>query len=526
MEYYYTTKQAYEVKRFCKRLIVTGLIILAVLISYAASAAAGCNISVAVTSSVNVSCYEGSDGSAVASVSGATGPVSYSWSSSPVQTTATAIGLQAGTYTVTVTDSIGCTASATVIIGQPATGLSVNITGTGPTCAGNDGSAAAVAAGGTGPYSYSWTTSPVQGSATATGLEAGTYTVTVIDANNCIATATVTLDPAAVNGTISGPTSICQDPNYPQEITLIASGGTSYAWSTGSTANGTLVTPMTTTTYTVIISNGSCTDTVTHTIVVNLIPQAWISGSASVCPGDPVTLTANGGSSSATYLWSTGETTQSVTVNPLVTTTYSVTVSNGTCDDAVSFTVSVSAPPSLAINGCVQPCAFTREMVYKIPEVAGASSYTWSVPEGWSITSGQGTNTIIVSVGSASSDGMITVSTTGIGCATYNVEMKTDVVECSEDLFIPTAFTPNNDGYNDTWEIRNIESYPNKVSVFNRWGNEVFSMENYNSSWDGSGLQEGTYFFMVKIEASNDENGCSLGTTTEVFYKGYVTIVR
>ena len=149
------------------------------------------------TSQVNVACFGGATGTATAIPAGGTGPYTYSWNTVPVQTTITATGLIAGTYTVTVTDANLCTATANAVITQPAAALTVTTSHVNVACFGGaTGTATAIPAGGTGPYTYSWNTVPVQTTITATGLIAGTYTVTVTDANLCTATANVTNNPA------------------------------------------------------------------------------------------------------------------------------------------------------------------------------------------------------------------------------------------------------------------------------------------------------------------------------------------
>ncbi|WP_174544390.1 SprB repeat-containing protein, partial [Flavobacterium glycines] len=144
-------------------------------------------LSATISNSTNVNCYGGATGSATVSVTGGTTAYSYSWNTTPVQTTATATNLAAGTYTVNVTDAKGCTTSAQVTITQPAAALSATISNsTNVNCYGGaTGSATVSVTGGTTAYSYSWNTTPVQTTATATNLAAGTYTVNVTDAKGC-----------------------------------------------------------------------------------------------------------------------------------------------------------------------------------------------------------------------------------------------------------------------------------------------------------------------------------------------------
>ncbi len=161
----------------------------------------------------NVNCFGDHTGSVDVSVSGGTTAYSYSWSTSPVQSTSMATGLASGTYTVTVTVANGCKATASVEITQPTAALAANagVVSNVSCFGGNNGSVNVSVAGGTTNYSYAWSTSPVQTAATASGLSTGTYYVTVTDGNNCTATssATLTSPPAAIAGAVTGGTTIC-----------------------------------------------------------------------------------------------------------------------------------------------------------------------------------------------------------------------------------------------------------------------------------------------------------------------------
>lgn len=196
----------------------------------------GSNLQVAIDSSVNVSCNGGNSGIAYASASGGLGSVTYSWDTNPIQTSSTAIGLSAGTYNVTVIDSVGCIAVATVVITEP-NPLQVTPTMTAtPTCnGGSNGTAIANANGGVPPYTYSWNTNPVQTSQGASGLSAGQYSVTVTDSNGCIVTGNVLItQPTAISNNIQITNITCYNGNN-GAITLTSSGGTApftYSWST------------------------------------------------------------------------------------------------------------------------------------------------------------------------------------------------------------------------------------------------------------------------------------------------------
>lgn len=158
------------------------------------------------TSVVNQTCSGVNNGSATVTPAGGTAPYSYDWSGNPTgDGTATITGLAGGSYSVTVTDAKGCTAVASVVVSQAAP-LTLSATSVRPTCPpgvvtlGNDGSITLTVNGGATPYGFVWTAS--NGGAVPSGqstnqnltlLVAGTYSVTVTDANTCTATTSVTL---------------------------------------------------------------------------------------------------------------------------------------------------------------------------------------------------------------------------------------------------------------------------------------------------------------------------------------------
>jgi gliding motility-associated-like protein len=224
--------------------------------------------SVNISGQTNNICNGGMSGAATATVTGGTGPFTYSWNTSPVQASATATGLGAGPYTVIVTDATGCTNSQTVTITEPAA-MTASITVTPAACGSNDGTASANPSGGASPYSYSWTT--LQSTQTISGLSAGIYSVTVTDVNGCSQTfsATVTNSngPTAVAGTSA---SIL--PGASAQLT--SSGGVTYTWSPAAGLSNPNISdptasPSITTTYCVIVADAnSCVDSACVTIFV------------------------------------------------------------------------------------------------------------------------------------------------------------------------------------------------------------------------------------------------------------------
>ncbi|HRS40263.1 MAG TPA: SprB repeat-containing protein, partial [Bacteroidia bacterium] len=194
------------------------------------------------TSSTPASCGS-ANGSATASVSGGAGSYSYAWSPGGA-TGANASGLVAGSYTVIVTDANGCTQTANASvsnIGGPtiATAVVQQVSCFG----GNDGSATVNVSTGTAPFSFAW--SPAGGSgATATGLSAGNFSVTVTDANGCISNDQVTItEPTALAlQTTTQPTLCFGSPSGSADV--VVAGGTgpySYAWAPGGASSASAI---------------------------------------------------------------------------------------------------------------------------------------------------------------------------------------------------------------------------------------------------------------------------------------------
>jgi hypothetical protein len=193
------------------------------------------------TTKTDVSCNGMADGTATVIATGGTLNYTYSWS--PVGgAAAIANGLLAGTYTATVTDAMGCTTTATAIITQP-TVLASTATSTNVSCfGGNDGTASVTASGGTQTYTYSW--SPSGGtSSTATGLTAGTYSVTVTDNHGCTSVSSVTItEPGTGLSATTGQTNVSCFGGNDGTAWVITAGGTSpysYSWNPTAQTNDT-----------------------------------------------------------------------------------------------------------------------------------------------------------------------------------------------------------------------------------------------------------------------------------------------
>ncbi|CAF0787684.1 unnamed protein product [Rotaria sordida] len=297
-------------------------------------------ISVALVNQHNVTCYGFSNGSATVTASGGTGALSYVWNTVPQQVGTSATNLVAGTYVVTVTDVFGCFRTLTVTITQPAAPLSAVINDrTNVLCFGQStGSATVTVSGGTTAYSYSWNTNPVQTTQTASNLPAGTYIVTVTDANGCVTSAsTVISQPAtAVNASITNSTNILCFGNATGSATVSAIGGTpgyTYLWNTVPAQTGSTATGLVAGTYNVTVTDANgCFVVRTVTITQPNAPlSASITNSVNVCPTfatGSATVTPSGGTPNYLYTWSTVPAQHNATATGLAAGTYTVTVTD------------------------------------------------------------------------------------------------------------------------------------------------------------------------------------------------------
>jgi gliding motility-associated-like protein len=136
------------------------------------------------TTATQTSCNGGTNGTATATPTGGIAPYTYLWNNG--QTTQTATGFSAGTFSVTVKDANGCSFPATVTVTQPVAVVFVPST-VADTCGKKQGTASATVSGGLAPYTYMWLTNPVQSAVTAVGLMGGNYSCIITDANGCTA---------------------------------------------------------------------------------------------------------------------------------------------------------------------------------------------------------------------------------------------------------------------------------------------------------------------------------------------------
>ena len=311
-----------------------------------------------ITGQTNVLCAGQSNGSATVTASGGTAPYTYSWNTTPVQTTDTATNLTAGNYTVSVTDAAGCLITADVTITQP-TPVILTTAKTDILCSGDlSGTATVQVGGGTPPYTYIWITTPVQSTATVTNLAAGNYIITVFDALGCFKSASVTINEPAtkLTASITAQSNILCTGQADGSATVTASGGTApymYSWNTIPVQITATATNLLSGTYIVTTTdNNGCFDTDT---VIITEPASALTGSITSqvdydClsgTNGSVTVAGSGGTPGYQYSFDGGAFQPFGTFNNLPVGNYTVTVKDtNNCQ--------VTVPVTIIISGLVQ----------------------------------------------------------------------------------------------------------------------------------------------------------------------------
>ena len=302
----------------------------------------------------NISCNSLLDGGSTASATGGTMPYTYAWSNSA--TTASITGVAAGTYSVTITDANGCTDSSSTSITEPAALVASSVVDSNVSCNGfTDGGSTASATGGTMPYTYTWSNAAT--TASITGVVAGTYSVTITDANGCSSNSNVSItEPATLVAASVVDSNITCNGFLDGGATASSTGGTgayTYAWSNGATTSS--ITGVIAETYSVTVTDAnSCTDS--SSVVITepaMLAAASVVDSNISCNGfldGGATASATGGTMPYTYLWSNSAITASIT--GVAAGTYSVTITDANGCSSNS-NVSITEPASLVAASVV-----------------------------------------------------------------------------------------------------------------------------------------------------------------------------
>ncbi|OFY71030.1 MAG: hypothetical protein A3G23_13030 [Bacteroidetes bacterium RIFCSPLOWO2_12_FULL_37_12] len=531
-----------------------------------------------------VSCYMGSDGTLQTTAGGGDGNYDYSWSTG--DTSALALNLTAGSYSITVNDDNGCVTTDTVTLNQFAR-IDISTQFKNPSCGESNGKIDVTPSGGAGNYSFSWNTGELVFFVDT--LAPGIFSVTITDGNNCsvdtsyalaneagpvvnlgsdtviCAGNSLTLDAGnpglsfswMPGGETTQNISVLQENNYSVQVTdlngcigndiifvnvdtvlldagvdriqcrdssilLSADGGVTYLWTPSTGLSDTKIPNPVVTLFQSQTYQVSATDifgcSATDEITIRVSPESYsISEDQKICKGDVIPLKAVGGES---YSWFPAKgLNNSAIPEPQATPDSSViyhveiTDSNG-CKVRDSLQVTVFPLP-VADAGSDTTIVKSQTVILK---GSGGGVYQWEPADGLScydcqqpVASPQNTIAYILTV------------------KTFDLCISKDTVyiyvEEDKGVFVPNIFTPNSDNQNDIFYVRKYligyEIINFRFSIFDRWGNKVFSATNPDEGWDGTfhglPMNAGVFVYTVEITYSNNNT---------VVKKGNVTLIR
>jgi gliding motility-associated-like protein len=443
-----------------------------------------------------------STGTITVTANGGLAPYTYSANGVVFQTNNSLSISQPGPYTIYVRDANNCLTTKNVIVGVPPT---VDFTRTikAATCSGNaDGEITITPTTGASPFQYSSNNGVSFQTSNILKVNIGNQTIVVKDANGCTKTEIISVP---LNNTVvvkaGVPQTICEGTS--KQITG-QSNATTNNWTPNFNITNTntltpTVSPNITTKYYLTGTTGICSQKDSVIITVRPAPISIAGLDTFICFGESVQLTGSGGTK---YQWEPAanilnSNNQSITVNPLITTKYWLTVEdiNG-CKSIIPDTVTVRVVDKvIAFAGNDTLVADNQPLQLN---ATGAVTYLWSPI--FNLSNPTIANPIF--------------QTNQLGTYTYNVvattpencfgidEIKITVYKGPE-IYVPTAFTPNGDSYNNILRISAVGLKSFKYyRVFNRWGQLVFSTKDPVIGWDGffKNIQQpaGTYVWFVE----------------------------
>lgn len=245
--------------------------------------------------------------------------------------------------------------------------------------------------------------------------------------------------------------------------------------------------------YTVVQTIGECpSEPVSISIEINTLPEPNIIGDTLICEGELTQLETSNGPFDA-YLWSTNET--SASIENLGANIYWVQVEENGCFGSDTITVILDEPvanyiiepDTLVFLGT--PFEFTDSSDFMISE---NTSFLWDFDNG---SFADGESVIYTYPDTGEYQVILTVINTN-ECLDTLIRN----VYVIREIIIPNAFSPNGDGFNDVFEVKYLEIYPNsELIIFNRWGNKIYSSADYKNDWDGENQPDGTYFYVLNL---------------------------
>lgn len=480
----------------------------------------------------DIDCKDGLTGELLVKTTNWEIPVEYSLDGKPFNISGIMHGLAAGTHQVRVRDGSGCMDSLSVDLVQVYPDLKVTLSQTAATCnLTPDGTVTATASGGNGVYTYSLTNNSYQGNNLFTTPH-GNQEVYVKDGNGCTAKNTVTVDlDNSIVIDAGDATTICEGDAHTINA---SSNATAFNWSSAATLNNAsalqpIAMPSDTTRYYITATLGVCTKIDSVDISVRPAPVPDAGNDIAVCYGKTITLEGNGG---VDFAWSpatnvvSGTNNAQLDIKGLQTITYylHVTDANG-CHSLTPDAIQVKVTPPLELfagnDTIITPNSSIRLSAKDINN-SGVTQWSWSPATNLD-------NASVQSPAASFSSPVLTppyeyvytlTGTTPEGCEGKD-EIRIKVI-LGPEIYVPSGFTPNNDGKNDILKpvitgIKELRFF----NIYNRWGQLIFSTKDASRGWDGrmKGTQESNATY-VWIAEGIDHDGKVISR------KGTVTLVR
>jgi len=460
--------------------------------------------------------------------SGGISPYSYSWSTGPGDITNTITGLAAGTYTLTITDSAGCTNTYSALVVDTATGVNFSFSGE-INCNGDTTTLSVNLSGGSPPYGVNWTT-PVATGVNLNGITAGNFGGNITDASGCVQpfTYTLTEPPLFIASTTAAYN--CAIPNS-GVITVAAAGGNNpytYSWTgfpTNATNTNSSLPPGI---YTVTVTDSNMCSIVLVDTIDTYIPLVINGTTIDACFGGTngiVTATPSGGAGGTyVYTWTGILTNTTNVVSPAAPGTYTVSVVSGSCTASATFTVNENP----IVDTLNLQTSYCRGETTTNLTIGGAtqSPYQWYYI-GTPVT-GANQNNYTASTNTING---YTVTWFSNGCGFSTTGVDSTVFPFLTGTTPTNVFTPNNDAINDLFfpfvELTNaaginyFEEY--QLQIFDRWGLKAFETTSSEKGWNGITIKgkkadAGVYFWIVKATSNCHHK--------EIEEKGFVELVR
>lgn len=260
-------------------------------------------------------------------------------------------------------------------------------------------------------------------------------------------------------------------------------------------------------------AQGPCVQSVTSlTIYISdFLPlNAYAGADTAMCSSNPVVIggIATGGVEPYHYLWSTGDTTPFITVQPTVTTTYYVQVTDP-CGSPVGYdTVTVYLPSTQALQALasndLELCNGDVALL-TVSTTGGSQPYTIQ----WGTTAGVDTvpypNSALNSFTPTGNGTFVVMVQEACGAQAFDT-INVVVNDCA--VLAPNVFTPGGDGNNDLLVFTGLEDFPNStLLVYNRWGNKIYEDLNYQNNWNGGSVSDGTYYYILTLNDGRSLTG-------------------